>query len=510
MMMDCCDLTNDLLVGRPGPGVRVHLDACAACRARREELQSLEADLGALGRALEGRADRALVRGILAALPKASTRATPAWRWAAGLAAAAAVLLAIVLATSEPPVPPRAEMVAVPAPPPIETLLDPVPPAPPARPLPPPPAPDKTPAPAPAIPVPVVPPPPAPAPSDPAPPAPKPVEVPRPATPPTEPTAPTRVALAVTGIDGSLEAQDGAIWKKLAKAAEWDASSPLRSADRPARFTLPDGTRATLRPRSEVRLLDADPPSLALEKGEAFFEVIPGAGRRFSVVTPDARIEVTGTQFSVKRGDRTEVLVSSGEVVLSNEKGEARLPAGTGSSARKGSAPARPRVVDADRAHAWRRDLDGPETSRFRYDFEDGRLPLPWKNGKVAAGPARGINRSCLEGGPGVDADLSRTDKRATVVHGALKFRFRYWTSDADTIWVQLFSERARDNFRFDLKGVARGKWEAVEVQIADFYRLADGSHPQEGDRFTWLNFSVSGAKSPVYFDDIELVEVQK
>jgi len=508
MMMDCRDLTNDLLVGRLDSEVRVHLEGCPDCRARREELQSLEADLGALGRALGGREDRALVRGILAALPRAPASKFPAWRWAAGLAAAAAVLLIIVFASSEPPAPPRAEMVAVPAPPPIESLLDPVPPAPPpVPPLPPTPVPDKTPA--PVVPAPVLPPAP-PAPVNPVPPAPKPVEVPRPMAPPTQPAAPTRVTLALSGIDGNLEAQDGAAWKKLAKAAEWDASSPLRSADRPARFTLPDGTRVSLRPRSEVRLLVAEPPSLALEKGEAFFEVIPGAGRRFSVVTPDARIEVTGTQFSVKRSERTEVLVSAGEVVLSNEKGEARLPAGTGSSARKGSAPSRPRVVDADRAHAWRRDLDGPEVSRFRYDFEDGRLPLPWTSGKVVAGPARGINRSCLEGGPGVDADLSRADKRATVVHGALKFRFRYWTSDADTIWVQLFSERARDNFRFDLKGVAHGKWETVEIAIPDFYRLADGSHPQEGDRFTWLNFSVSGAKSPVYFDDIELVEVQK
>src|SRR4051812_17256115 len=112
-MMDCRDLTNDLLVGRPGPDVRVHLEACPSCRARREELRALEADLGALGRALGAREDRALVRGILAALPKAPASANRAWRWAAGVAAAAAVLLALVLASSEPPAVPRAEMVAV-------------------------------------------------------------------------------------------------------------------------------------------------------------------------------------------------------------------------------------------------------------------------------------------------------------------------------------------------------------------------------------------------------------
>ena len=52
--------------------------------------------------------------------------------------------------------------------------------------------------------------------------------------------------------------------------------------------------------------------------------------------------------------------------------------------------------------------------------------------------------------------------------------------------------------------------WRCCEIPIAEFYRLADGSHPQEGDHFTWMDFAVAGANGPVYFDDIELVEVQK
>jgi hypothetical protein len=304
--------------------------------------------------------------------------------------------------------------------------------------------------------------------------------------------------------------QDGPAWKKLARSAEWDADGVVRSADKLARFTLSDGTRATLRPHSELRLLAVNPPSLVLEKGEGFFEVVPGPGRRFSVATPDARVEVTGTQFSVKRADRTEVLVSSGEVTVTNDKGEVSVPAGTGTTARRGSAPTKPRVVDADHANAWRRELDGPETVRFRFDFEDGRLAPLWNSGKIVPGPARGANRGALEGNPGVDADLTRLDRKPVVLHGTMKFRFRYWTSSADMIWVQLFSERVRDNFRFEVKSIGKEKWEAVEIPVADFYRLADGSHPQEGDRFTWMNFAVAGATGPVYFDDIELVEVQR
>jgi len=58
---------------------------------------------------------------------------------------------------------------------------------------------------------------------------------------------------------------------------------------------------------------------------------------------------------------------------------------------------------------------------------------------------------------------------------------------------------------------VATGKWETVELPVADFYRLiTPGDRPIEGDRFTWLNFAVAGTNGDVYFDDIELVEAQK
>jgi len=503
--MDCRDLSHDRLAEPASAAVRAHLERCGACRDRQSELRSLGDDLAALGRALPRAENPALVRRILARIPKSVEPSKGAWRWAAGFAAAAALLFVMVLATRKTPAVPQPEVVALPAPVPGEPLTPaplpaprpkdptPVPPAPPSVPSPPPPeAPSVTPTPKPVAP---------------EPPAPRPVEAPKVAPPETKPL---RVALMLTNLEGALEMQDGATWKKLVKSADWGISDPIRSGDKLARFTMPEGTRATLRPHSEVRLLASDPPSFSLEKGEGFFEVVPGAGHRFSVATPDARIEVTGTQFSVKRGDRTEILVSSGEVKVTNEKGEVSVPAGTGTTARRGSAPTKPRVVDSDRAHAWRRDLDGPETSRFRFDFEDGRLAPLWTNGKIVSGPARGLNHACLEGNPGIDADLTRLDKRIPIVRGNLKLRFRYWATGADALWVQLFSERIKDNYRFEVKTLGKERWEAVEIPLAEFYRLADGTHPQEGDRFTWMNFNVAGAVGPVYFDDIELVEVQK
>lgn len=504
-MMTCGDLTNDVLTGPLSAAARAHLDRCAACRGRRDDLRSLESDLAALGRALPRQADPALVRRIVARIP---ARSTSGWRWAAGLAAAG-LLAAVILATREttPPPPAPRDTVAVPAPPPLETVLDPVPPPPAPRPTPAPvPAPPQPPVPVPGpTPTPVAPPPPPPTP-DPV--KPPPVEPPRPTVPKT---VPTRAVVALAGIEGALELRDGDKWKKLARSAEWDETAELRSGDRLSRFTLPDGTRATLKPRTELRIVSASPLALSLERGEAFFDVIPAADRRFSVVTADAQVRVTGTQFSVKRNGSTEVYVSSGEVQVANEKGEVSVPAGNATSARKGAAPAKARAVDADRALAWRRELDGPEAVRFRYDFEDGRLPRLWTSGRVVNfAPARGLNRFCIEGAPGLNADLSRVDKRVWTYRSNLKLRFRYWTTGAESLWIQLFSDRVQDNLRIELKHIVANKWETVELPLADFYRLSDGSHAQDGDRFSWFNINVSGTTAPLYFDDLELVETGK
>jgi ferric-dicitrate binding protein FerR (iron transport regulator) len=501
-MMTCGDLTNDVLTGPLSAAAKAHLDRCAACRGRRDELRSLESELAALGRALPRAGNPALVRRIVARIP---ARSASGWRWAAGLAAAA-LLVAVLWATREtapPPVAPR-DTVAVPAPPPLETVLDPVPPPPTPKPTPPPvPAPIPTPAPAPN-PDPVKPaPPPAPAPVKPAPAEPLRPTVPK--------TVPARVVVALAGIEGALELQDGDKWKKTAKSAEWEEAVALRSGERLTRFTLPDGTRATLKPRTELRIVSASPLALFLERGEAYFDVIPAPDRRFSVVTADARVRVTGTQFSVKRNGQTEVFVASGEVQVGNDKGDVSVPAGNATTARKGAAPAKARAVDADRALAWRRELDGPEVTRFRYDFEDGRLPQLWTSGRVVNfGPARGLNRFCLEGAPGLNADLSRVDKRVWTYRSNLKLRFRYWTTGAEAVWIQLFSDRVRDNLRIELKNIVAGKWETVELPLADCYRLSDGSHAQDGDRFSWFNINVSGTTGPLYFDDIELVETAK
>lgn len=511
-MMECRELTNDVLIGPLSSAARTHLETCPACRRRQADAQSIASGLSQLGRYLPAKEDPALVRRVIARLPRSSSRPRRVWPWAAALGGAAAAFLAATMLASPPPLlPNRPEVIAVPAPAPVRPVLEPTLPPSQSRPVeaarPMPEAP-KAHSPTPPAPPVVARAPEPPGPAVPAPPAPP---LPSRPEPRAEPTRPARSVMTLAGIEGTLEVQMGETWKKVVGAGSWEDSVALRSADRPARFVLPEGTRATLRPHCEMRLLTVAPPSIELGRGEAFFEVVPGAGHSLRVLTPDACVQVTGTQFSVLRTDHTEVYVSAGEVKVNNDKGEVLVAAGSASSVRRGAPPARPRPVDVDHLNAWHREMDGVEATLFRYDFEDGRLPLPWSTGKVVkSGPPRGLNVYCLQGSPGIDANLVKMDKRVTTMRKGVKLRFRYWTTGLELMWVQLSCVRIQDNFRFELRNVAPGKWETVEIPLSAFFRLADGSHPQEGDRFTWFNISVAGAAEGPYFDDLELVEIQK
>jgi hypothetical protein len=314
--------------------------------------------------------------------------------------------------------------------------------------------------------------------------------------------------LALVPLDGVLELAG----RRLERAQEVPWTGLVRAGERPARLLTADGVRVTLRGRAELAVANVDPPALLLEHGEAFFEVPPSPGRRFSVVTPDGRIEVVGTQFAVRRAaDRTEVLVTGGEVAVANDKGESRIPAGSGASVRRGAAPAKARPVDVDRLAAWRREASGPETARFRFDFEDGRRPYLWIGGKVGPAPARGLNRMAIESeGGAVSADLSRLDRKVPVYKANLVLRFRYFAPAGTELWVQFFGERAKDNFRLEVRPLAAGRWETAELPLSEFYRLEDRSRLLEGDRMSWFNLNVSGGAGPTWFDDLELVEVQR
>lgn len=515
--MTCREITHDALLdaaaGTGPPEVRAHVEACPHCRAELEAVRTLAQDLERLGRTLRERSDADALGRLLSRLetappPRKVRPRRPFWPWvAAGVTVAAAAAVGLLSSWPEPPSRHEAPVVATPEAPPAvpppdpepAPALEPEPPAPPATARPPQPAPAPTPRPEPRAPE--------------RPPEPAPEPPPEPAAPPAPPgpTRPARAFLAVARLEGGpLEALEGKSWKKIQTLAEWDEGGSLRAGERPAQVVLADGARLTLRPRAEIRAVTALPPEVFLESGEVFCDIPPTPGRRFGVRTPDALVQVTGTQFAVRgSGSATEVLVASGAVLVANDRGEARVPAGTALTVRRSTPPGKPRPIDVDRATAWRKLADPPEILLVRFTFEDGRRPAYFDEGRVASpGPPRGLNRFCLEGSPGLHFDLRRALPGAAVRPG-LRVRFRYYAEKGGLIWVQIYNDRVGDNFRFDVPHVVAGAWEAVDAPLAQFYRLMDRSSVlRPGDPLTWFNIATAGA-GPFYFDDVEIVEVR-
>jgi len=87
----------------------------------------------------------------------------------------------------------------------------------------------------------------------------------------------------------------------------WPSLMPVTADIRTARgerrlVTLPDGSLVHLDAGSAITLaFDAGQRGVALLAGQAFFDVVPDPDRPFRVTAAHARVEVTGTGFSVNR-----------------------------------------------------------------------------------------------------------------------------------------------------------------------------------------------------------------
>ncbi|KRB05006.1 FecR domain-containing protein [Lysobacter sp. Root690] len=126
---------------------------------------------------------------------------------------------------------------------------------------------------------------------------------------------------------------------------------------------LADGSRATLSSDSRIDVaLSRAQRNVALEHGEAFFDVAKDPGRPFAVDAGARRVIAVGTRFSVRRdGHDLRVVVTEGTVRLESEPVDGRaqpttlLPAGSialagasGVLVRSGS------IEDAERYVDWR------------------------------------------------------------------------------------------------------------------------------------------------------------
>ncbi len=139
---------------------------------------------------------------------------------------------------------------------------------------------------------------------------------------------------------------------------------------------LEDGSRITLSSDSAVRVrFGRGERHVALERGEAFFDVAKDRSRPFVIVAGERRVRVVGTRFAVRRGDAgagLRVVVTQGLVQLESgpaADGRARpttlLPAGSVALASGAGLVVRTgTVADAERALDWRNGyLDFNDTS---------------------------------------------------------------------------------------------------------------------------------------------------
>ena len=85
---------------------------------------------------------------------------------------------------------------------------------------------------------------------------------------------------------------------------------------------MKEGSEIVLNARSSVTVYENESGIREVElNGEAYFKVSKIKGSRFIVKTPEARIEVLGTQFNVHtRREGTRVVLREGKVTLSNGK----------------------------------------------------------------------------------------------------------------------------------------------------------------------------------------------
>jgi transmembrane sensor len=132
---------------------------------------------------------------------------------------------------------------------------------------------------------------------------------------------------------------------------------------------LNDGSQITLNSDSQIRVdLRESERRIALNKGEAFFEVAKDSTRPFVVEVGNKRVIAVGTQFSVRReGDEIQVVVTEGKVRIeqasvlaslighSESSREVLVPAGTVARTSKSQFVVRAEAnVEVQKLLSWR------------------------------------------------------------------------------------------------------------------------------------------------------------
>lgn len=144
------------------------------------------------------------------------------------------------------------------------------------------------------------------------------------------------------------------------------------------RVPLADGSMAIVNTDTAVRVdLQPDLRTVALDEGEAWFQVAKDTDRPFVVKAGDVRVRAVGTAFSVRRvGSGVIVQVTEGEIetwCVGDETAAVRVAAGRKAYVAREATPAVTRAVDEiDRNLAWRTGLivlDGDTLDQAAAEF---------------------------------------------------------------------------------------------------------------------------------------------
>ncbi|RMG48542.1 MAG: hypothetical protein D6718_01530 [Acidobacteria bacterium] len=160
----------------------------------------------------------------------------------------------------------------------------------------------------------------------------------------------------VTAVEGRLFEVAGARLVPLEAGAALPAGRPIRTAKGSgALVTLGDGSRVELRERSELAVEPGwTGPTLRLGRGAVLVAAAPRHRGHLTVRTPDCKVGVTGTLFSVSHGTKgSRVSVVQGEVRVRRAAGTAVLHGGDQLSTSEAVLP-----VPLAEEVAWSRFLD--------------------------------------------------------------------------------------------------------------------------------------------------------
>lgn len=131
----------------------------------------------------------------------------------------------------------------------------------------------------------------------------------------------------------------------------------VQSSSEISTHTLNDGSRIQLRPHSAIYLVRRTGNQVRYRlEGEAYFNVIGDAERKFIVEAGSGVVEVLGTSFNIREwGDETVVYLEEGSLSFSSGATEVLLQPGEMAAAKSNQITTPPKKVNSENYLSWQK-----------------------------------------------------------------------------------------------------------------------------------------------------------